>query len=150
MGSDRAVWHSQNTIPSDPAAGRRVMDEVLAKLEHLGWVSRDIFSIHLAMEEALVNAIKHGNRHDADKQVHVQCKIFDDRIWIEVRDEGPGFEPEEVPDPTDDENLDTASGRGLMLIRSFMSSVEYTPPGNRVVMEKARAAPEASEHESAG
>ncbi len=124
------------------------MDEVLAKLEHLGWVSRDIFSIHLAMEEALVNAIKHGNRLDENKQVHVHCKIFDDRILIEVRDEGPGFQPEEVPDPTDDENLDTASGRGLMLIRSFMSSVEYKPPGNCVVMEKERTAPDSNEQQS--
>jgi len=123
------------------------MDEVLAKLEHFGWVSRDIFSIHLAMEEALVNAIKHGNRHDAKKQVHVLCKIFDNRIRIEVRDEGPGFEPDDVPDPTDDENLDVSSGRGLMLIRSFMSSVEYTPPGNCVVMEKERAAPDSDERE---
>lgn len=145
MGSDCAVWHTKTTIPSDPTAGRQVMDEVLAKLEHFGWVARDIFSIHLAMEEALVNAIKHGNRHDANKQVHVHCKIFEDRIWIEVRDEGPGFEPEEVPDPTDDENLDVASGRGLMLIRSFMSSVEYTPPGNCVVMEKERGTEDASE-----
>lgn len=145
MGPNGAVWHTKNTIPSDPAAGRRVMDEVLAKLEDLGWVSRDIFSIHLAMEEALVNAIKHGNRHDATKQVHVHCKIFEDRIWIEVRDEGPGFELEAVPDCTDDENLDASSGRGLMLIRSFMSSVEYTPPGNCVVMEKERDTSEPSE-----
>ena len=63
---------------------------------------------------------------------------FDVRIVIE--DEGPGFDPTDVPDPTDDDNLDKPSGRGLMLMRAFMTVIEYNEKGNRVLLEKARSA----------
>jgi serine/threonine-protein kinase RsbW len=99
-----------------------------------------VFCVQLAMEEALVNAIKHGNREDATKQVRVHCALSAERIRIEISDEGPGFDPTAVPDPTDDSRLEVPCGRGLLLMRSFMSLVEFNAAGNCVVMEKHRAA----------
>lgn len=98
-----------------------------------------MFSVRLAMEEALVNAIKHGNRSDSTKQVHIACRLFPERLWIQVTDEGRGFDPSQVSDPTDPANIESPCGRGIMLMRSFMSHVEFSPPGNRVVLQKERA-----------
>ena len=107
-------------------------------LEQRAFSDRDCFGVKLALEEAIVNAIKHGNGMDPDKCVHVHCHVTDERVKIVIEDEGPGFDPGDVPDPTEDENLDKPSGRGLMLMRSFMSRVEYNDKGNCVVMEKVR------------
>lgn len=138
MSDPSEVWRLEESIPSETGAGKRILDLVLRQLHQRQWVEHDIFGVHLAMEEALVNAIKHGNRMDESKQVKVLCQMWTDRLWIEISDEGPGFDPEEVPDCTADENLEVPSGRGLMLMRSFMSRVEYQGRGNRVVMEKQR------------
>lgn len=138
MSDPSEVWRLEESIPSETGAGKRILDLVLGQLHQRQWVEHDIFGVHLAMEEALVNAIKHGNRMDESKQVKVLCQMWTDRLWIEISDEGPGFDPEEVPDCTADENLEVPSGRGLMLMRSFMSRVEYQGRGNRVVMEKQR------------
>lgn len=137
--SDDWIWKTERVIPSDTAAGKQLLDELLGELKSREWVDHDIFSVHLALEEALVNAIKHGNRCDAHKQVHVQCKISPDTFWIEITDEGPGFDPSAVPDCTEVENLDRPCGRGIMLMRNFMSHVEYNETGNTVVLQKQRA-----------
>ena len=86
-----------------------------------------------------MNAIKHGNCEDPKKKVLVRCKLSPRRCWIEIQDEGPGFNPSAVPDCTLDENLDKPSGRGLKLMRNFMSLVEFNDQGNGVVMEKVLA-----------
>ena len=125
-------------LPSDAEAGKRAVDELLARLQEHDWLENDIFGVHLAVEEALVNAIKHGNQYDDRKRVHFHYTICEDRVLIEIRDEGEGFDPRDVPDPTDDDNLETPSGRGIMLMRNFMSRVEYNAAGNHVVMEKLR------------
>ena len=125
-------------LPSQAGAGRGLIDDILRQLEEHEWVQEDIFGIHLALEEALVNAIKHGNRFDADKTVNVLCNISPRRMRVEITDQGEGFRPGDVPDPTVEDNLDLPSGRGIMLMRSFMSLVEYSDDGNRVIMEKTR------------
>ncbi len=132
-------WTVERAIPSERGAGRRVIDEVLAQLEQRLWTAHEIFSVRLALEEAIVNAIKHGNRLDDRKQVRVACKMSADRLWIKVSDEGPGFDPRQVPDPTDPSNLENPGGRGIMLMRSYMTRVEYNARGNVVEMEKERA-----------
>jgi serine/threonine-protein kinase RsbW len=132
-------WTVERTIPSERGAGRRVIEEVLGRLEQQRWTTRDVFSVRLALEEAIVNAIKHGNRLDGRKQVRVACKLSPDRLWIKIADEGPGFNPEKVPDPTDPANLENPGGRGIMLMRSYMTRVEYNDVGNVVEMEKERA-----------
>ena len=103
-----------------------------------GWPPSDIFAIHLAAEEAIVNAIVHGNRLDPAKKVHVECVVSPDVTRIAITDEGAGFDPASVPDCTSDERLEAPGGRGVMLMRSFMSRIEYNAKGNGVVLEQIR------------
>jgi serine/threonine-protein kinase RsbW len=123
-------------IPSDTAEARRVQEQIELLLQ-TGQVSeRDIFSIKLALEEALVNAIKHGNQMDRSKSVRIAYRLQNDRFEILIRDEGCGFDPSDVPDPTAVENLERPCGRGLMLMRHYMSAVSFTEGGNCVSMSK--------------
>lgn len=131
-------WSIDTRIPSIPAEGKRIVDELLQKLSECGWEEHDVFGIHLAVEEALVNAIKHGNQDNPEKFVDVILRLSSEKFYIKVTDQGKGFNPMEVPDPTDDDNIDLPSGRGLMLMRSFMSMVEYNDIGNSVQMGKDR------------
>jgi len=124
------------SIPSDTAEGRNVQDQIIALLEQKNFSMRDVFGVRLALEEALINAIKHGNRMDPSKKVKIEYQVCDAKIRIVIEDEGEGFDMNAVPDPTAEENLDRPGGRGIMLIRSFMSHVEYNDTGNRVVLEK--------------
>jgi serine/threonine-protein kinase RsbW len=126
-------------IPSDTTAGQSVQDRIVRFLEDLQYNDRDVFGIRLAMEEALVNAIKHGNRMDPNKSVRIACRVSHRKIRIEIEDQGTGFQPESVPDPTADENLERPCGRGIMLMRAFMTLIEYNEAGNRVVLEKDRS-----------
>ena len=114
------------------------MEELLDRLGEHGWASADIFSIHLAAEEAIVNAIVHGNKLDPDKKVHVECFVSPTVARIEITDEGDGFNPKDVPDCTQDDRLEVPNGRGVMLIHNFMTRVEYNEKGNRVLLEKVR------------
>ena len=125
-------------IPSDPAEARRVQEEIERSLKAHRFDDRDIFSIKLALEEALVNAIKHGNQMDRTKKVHIAYRIAPDRFDIHIADEGPGFDPEDVPDPMAAENLERPCGRGLLLMRHYMTEVTFHPPGNRLTMCKLR------------
>ncbi|MBX3443039.1 MAG: ATP-binding protein [Planctomyces sp.] len=144
-----AVVHFDITIPSDTAAGHEVQERIVSLLEQREFPPRDIFSVRLALEEALVNAIKHGNGLDPAKSVRIHADVDSERVFVEIEDEGPGFIPDDVPDPTLDENIERPSGRGLMLIRSFMSNVEFNERGNRIRMEKLRSADESDEDEAA-
>lgn len=139
-GASACDWTLERTIPSDPTASRGIVDELLAQLRARCWAEGDVFGVHLSLEEAMMNAIKHGNRYAVDKSVHVSCRLGSDAVHIQITDEGPGFNPLEVRDCTDEEGLEFASGRGVMLIRSFMSSVAWSDRGNRVTMVKSRAA----------
>ena len=128
------------TIPSDLAEARRVQTVIEESLQACSYSEHDIFSIKLALEEALVNAIKHGNQMDPDKRVFVVYTVTPARFEIEITDEGEGFNPEEVPDPTDPDNIERPCGRGLLLMRGFMTLVEYHGKGNSVRMAKIRDA----------
>ncbi|VTR94538.1 anti-sigma regulatory factor : Putative anti-sigma regulatory factor, serine/threonine protein kinase OS=Planctomyces maris DSM 8797 GN=PM8797T_20184 PE=4 SV=1: HATPase_c_2 [Gemmata massiliana] len=126
------------TIPSDLGESRRVMELIEGALHTKGYTEHDIFAIKLALEEALVNAIKHGNQMDPDKRVFVVYHITPERFDIRITDEGDGFNPDDVPDPTAIENLERPCGRGLLLMRGFMTEVEYHGKGNIVSMVKVR------------
>lgn len=128
----------QVSIPSCTAEGQAVQERIITLLEKLGYSMKDVFGVRLALEEALVNAIKHGNGMDPNKQVHVLCEINDERARIVIEDEGPGFDPHDVPDPTAEENLEKPGGRGIMLMKAFMSEVTYSDTGNRVELVKDR------------
>lgn len=107
---------------------------VANEVERRGYGEPAAFAIRLALEEAISNAFRHGNKNEPGKQVRFQCRIDDHEAQFEVEDEGPGFDPHAVPDPTEDENIEIPSGRGIMLIKAYMSEVEFLPPGNRLRM----------------
>ena len=135
-------WSENACLKSVHEEGQKVQALVLSKLRELGWDDSEIFGVRLALEEAFVNAIKHGNKNDVDKSVHFSCKIAADRLWVQIIDEGQGFDPGKVADCRHVDNLERPCGRGLMLMRSFMSHVEFHDRGNRVTMEKSRKTPQ--------
>jgi serine/threonine-protein kinase RsbW len=128
------------TIPSDLAEARRVQELIEEALTASAYTEHDIFAIKLALEEALVNAIKHGNQMDPDKRVFIVYLVTAERFEIRITDEGEGFNPEDVPDPTDERYIDRPCGRGLLLMRGFMTEVQYHGRGNIVSMSKVREA----------
>jgi serine/threonine-protein kinase RsbW len=88
----------------------------------------------LSLEEALVNALRHGHGLDPTKVVRVRYHVAADVVLAEVEDEGPGFDPRAVPDPLKDENLERPSGRGILLMRRYMTSVEHKGRGNHLTL----------------
>jgi serine/threonine-protein kinase RsbW len=130
-----------------------MLDFVQVASDHLGRLAGlDDEALHwlgVAVRESVINAIKHGNRGDEHKQVHVEFTPLDagrpTGIVIRVRDEGTGFDPDAISDPLAPENLLKASGRGIFLIRSFMDELvlQRAPEGGmEVVMVKRAASPE--------
>ena len=126
----------------------QVVSDHIARLAGLDEEARHW--VNVAVRESVINAIKHGNRNDAGKRVHVEFTPLEaaetpQGVLIRVRDEGPGFDPEKVPDPLAPENLLKGSGRGIFLIRSFMDELvlRRAPEGGmEVVMVKRVGAPE--------
>ncbi|MBC8876086.1 MAG: ATP-binding protein [Planctomycetes bacterium] len=123
----------------------------------------DLIRVGTALHEAFVNAIEHGNlelasdlRDDpdgsyqiigdrrrqeppyCDRNVHVSAQMTRELATITIRDEGPGFDPSTLPDPTDPENIGKISGRGLLLIRTFMDDVHFNETGNEITMVKRK------------
>jgi serine/threonine-protein kinase RsbW len=124
-------------LVSDPAEARRFQEELeqfLLQSSHAS--TKEIFSIKLALEEALINAIKHGNQMDRSKKVFIHYRVTEGFFEVRVTDEGVGFDPGDVPDPTAVENLERPCGRGLMLMRHYMNEVCYSSSGNTVAMSK--------------
>jgi serine/threonine-protein kinase RsbW len=134
------TWQCDQVIPNNIAVGRRLLDDVLQQLELLHWGQCDIFGVHLAVDEALVNAMLHGNAADESKHVQFSCRISPRKIRVEIIDEGPGFNPDCVPDPTSPARLGCPGGRGVLLMRTFMGHVEFLGCGNHVVLQKERGA----------
>jgi len=122
-----------------------IAQEVVQKiLENLKVVEDEIFWVCLAVREAVINAVKHGNNFDAGKYVDFAVDIQGEQLRIEVADQGTGFNIDDVPDPLSDENILKPSGRGIFYIRSFMDNADYEvvqPSGTRLVMLKKLTIP---------
>ncbi len=118
------------------AFAHNLIQEVLDQLKNNGWTSHDIFAVEMALEEALANAIHHGNQEDPLKKVCFSCQISEELAKIRIEDEGEGFDPGSITDPRAPENLERACGRGVFLIKNFMNRVEYSECGRRIDMEK--------------
>jgi serine/threonine-protein kinase RsbW len=136
--NDNWTWQCDQVIPNDAALARRLLEDVLQQLEELHWARRDIFGVNLAVHEALDNAISHGNALDENKHVRFMCRVSPKKIRVEITDEGPGFDPDSLPDPTSPNHLGCPGGRGVLLMRAFMSHVEFCDHGNHIVLEKLR------------
>lgn len=131
-------------VESEPSALGPPCRQILSALEAKGFSQDDIFGVHLALEEAFLNAIKHGNKMDPAKKVRIDWLVDREKTEIGVVDEGEGFDPDGIPDPRVGENLYRPEGRGLLLIRSYMHLVEYNERGNglRMIRYKGRPLPE--------
>ncbi len=125
-------------IASDLEEARRLEESILRQASEKGYTDSELFAIKLALEEGLTNAIRHGNRLDPDKTVEVSYEVTNEHIHIDIADQGPGFVPCDVPDPTADENIEKPCGRGIMLMRVYMDEVEYNERGNRVHLLKRK------------
>lgn len=136
--TDSAYPWIEKTLPTQLEAIRDAEGDVMDRLDQLGYDEDHQFAIRLAFEEALVNAMKHGNGMDPSRQVVLGYRVSPECIQIHVRDEGTGFDPCCVPDPTTDENLQRPCGRGIMLMRSYMDTVKYDCRGREVQMIKYR------------
>jgi serine/threonine-protein kinase RsbW len=134
--SQLPVWNTYQVLPSREGAIDELLFETISQLKSRGWDERDQYSVRLALEEAFNNAMEHGNRWDATKLVTVDCRVDEDRFWASVSDEGEGFDPQEVADCREPENLLKTRGRGLFLMRAYMDNVRFNDAGNRVLLEK--------------
>jgi len=123
-------------ITNDTHLLKKISRELIDSLKKEGVEEDIIFDIHVGFEEALRNAMIHGNKLDPDKTVSVETEIAGDKVIISVEDEGEGFDPGSVPDPTLDENLLKEGGRGVYLIKSLMDEVRYEGGGRKVIMVK--------------
>jgi serine/threonine-protein kinase RsbW len=114
------------------------VDTIAAALCRLGYSPRQIRGVRLALEEAIVNGIRHGNKSDPSKCVQVSYQLRPEESVFAVQDEGAGFDCGMVPDPTLPENLSRPSGRGLLLMRHYMTAVQFSHSGKRVTMTRTR------------
>ena len=123
-------------IKSIFSEAKGVEDAIVEKAESLGYGGEEIFAVRLSLEEALSNAIRHGNVGDENKKIRIRFHVDMKCIDVFIGDEGTGFDPETIPDPTSPECLECPSGRGIMLMRAYMNQVEYNQRGNEVRLIK--------------
>lgn len=127
---------SRLVTQSDLTAVRAVEPPILAELRRHRYTDEAVFAVRLALEEALANAVNHGNRRDASKRIRVEYRVDGRQAVIRIRDEGPGFRRGEVADPTSPENIEKPCGRGIMLMEAYMNRIRWNRKGNQVEMVK--------------
>ncbi|MBN2138706.1 MAG: ATP-binding protein [Sedimentisphaerales bacterium] len=132
-------------VASTLTASECVCQLIISALEESGFGKEDVFAIHLALQEALINAMRHGNDMDPDKEVKIDYCVDAEKFEIWVSDEGKGFDPCAVPDPRRSENLYKPNGRGLLLMCSYMDVVEHNKRGNQVHMTRYKQSSVVSE-----
>jgi serine/threonine-protein kinase RsbW len=134
----QTVYTKSWVLPSTVPAVGEICRQLLEQIRRLAFEERDAFAIHLALEEALTNAVHHGNHNDPEKTVAIDCVISPEKFDISITDQGSGFDPESLPDPRHGENLYKTEGRGVLLIRAYMDVVEYNTMGNCLHLIKYR------------
>ncbi len=117
-----------------------VLCDLVADMLVLDYPEIDRLNTRLAAEEAIVNAIRHGHQCDPTRAVRVSILLTSRRVTIRVQDQGPGFDPEKLPDPVAPENLERLCGRGVFLMRATMTRVRFNARGNAVLLCKQRSA----------
>ncbi|MBI3462201.1 MAG: ATP-binding protein [Planctomycetes bacterium] len=136
--ADAPCFSASVALASQLEECNRVQESIVALAQRCGFEERELFAIRLAVEEAMMNALKHGNGFDASKRVQVDYAGSRQEVRVRIVDEGPGFDPDRVPDPTSPEFLERPSGRGLLLMRYYMSGILFHGRGNCVEMWKRR------------
>jgi serine/threonine-protein kinase RsbW len=113
-----------------------ILDYLMKRVEKVGVVDAENSNLFIALDEAFVNAVKHGNKYDANKIVKVSAEVSANEARFTVEDEGEGFDVNSIPDPRNPENLFKTSGRGVLIIHNVMDEVNYNERGNRLTMIK--------------
>lgn len=137
-GSPQTRFEHRMVLASSTGEIDQAQRSLVSAAQQRGYDRASCFALRLALEEALSNAILHGNRSNPQKNVTVRYQVDSGRVVIEVEDQGQGFDPEAVPDPTRTENLEIPAGRGIILMRAYMTEVQFAAPGNRVRMTFVR------------
>lgn len=137
MDQNKLTLRFVDTIPSTFDALEKVVGELMELARDVRCDGEHLERVELALREALANAIVHGNRQDPEKKVRVRCFCQPDRgMLVAVEDEGPGFDPKRVPDPTHAECVLETHGRGLFLMRQLVDHVRISRSGRRVTLVK--------------
>lgn len=123
-------------FPSAISLMHSILDYLMKRVEKVGIVKAENSNLFIALDEAFVNAVKHGNKFDAKKLVKVAAEVSTKEARFTVEDEGDGFDVSAIPNPLDPENLFKTSGRGVLIIHNVMDEVKYNERGNRVEMVK--------------
>jgi serine/threonine-protein kinase RsbW len=127
-------------IATNLGAAKVSEQQILSQVEQCCYSEVSRFAIKLALEEAITNAIKHGNHNDPTKRITIRFRVTPEEAVIWLTDEGAGFNPDGVPDPTLDENLGKPNGRGIMLMRAYMDEVSFGKCGREVRLVKLNRA----------
>ena len=123
-------------LPSDVSLMNGVLQYLIERVAKLGHIKPERSNLFVALDEAFVNAVKHGNHNDPTKMVRITAELSSKEARFTVEDEGQGFNVQDIPDPCDPANLFKASGRGVLLIYNIMDEVQYNERGNRLTMVK--------------
>jgi serine/threonine-protein kinase RsbW len=126
----------QFELPSAMSLMHIVLEYLIKRVEKLGVCKPEQTNLFVALDEAFVNAIKHGNKYDPTKLIRVTADVSPDEARFTIEDEGEGFDVNNIPDPLDPENLFKTSGRGVLFIYNIMDEVQYNDRGNRLTMVK--------------
>jgi serine/threonine-protein kinase RsbW len=123
-------------LPSAISPMHAVLDYLMRRVEKVGVVRSENSNLFIALDEAFVNAVKHGNKFDAGKNIKITAEVSTKEARFTIEDEGEGFDVTTIPDPCDPENLFKTSGRGVLFIYNIMDEVKYNERGNRLTMIK--------------
>ncbi|QYO65568.1 ATP-binding protein [Leptolyngbya sp. 7M] len=123
-------------LPSAISPMHVVLEYLIKRVERLGVIKPERSNLFIALDEAFVNAVKHGNKFDTQKLVRITSEVSDKEARFTIEDEGEGFDVNSIPDPLDPENLFKTSGRGVLFIYNIMDEVAYNERGNRLTMVK--------------
>ncbi|MEK7723785.1 MAG: ATP-binding protein [Acidobacteriota bacterium] len=123
-------------LPSAISTMHAVLDYLMKRVEKLGVINPEQSNLFIALDEAFVNAVKHGNKFDSNKIVKICAEVSAKEARFTVEDEGDGFDVNAIPDPLDPANLFKTSGRGVLFIYNIMDEVKYNERGNRLTMVK--------------
>ena len=122
-------------VPSDPRAIQHAVDYVMVRCRSWRRRSREVdLNLRVGLTEALSNAMLYGNAQDPTKRVRIELAFEEGSITARVMDEGAGFDPARIPDPTSSRNLEKSSGRGIYLMRQLLDEVHFNEAGNCVTL----------------
>ena len=144
------MMQAEKVVKITIASTLELIDIITLTADHFaklsGFDEEELYRINLAVRESVANAIEHGNKYNAEKNVEARFRLTEGLLSVSIRDHGAGFDPATLPDPLDPENLLNPAGRGILYMRSFMDEVDlirHPEGGMQITMVKNRPAPAA-------